>query len=134
MVLNLSDIFRYFLQSDQTFVPLSREMEIVRAYLEVEQVRFGDRLAVEIDFEDAALGVPVPVLSVQPLVENAIKHGVSQREEAGYVRIRGRVTGGELRITIENNGGEMTAPDPESDCRMCGGGSRSVTVRRACFF
>ena len=109
MILNLADMFRYFLQSDQTFVPLRKEMEIVKAYLEIEQIRLGDRLTVEIAIDDAALCVPVPVLSIQPLLENAIKHGVSQRAEEGYVRVRGTVTGDELRIIIENNGGETSA-------------------------
>jgi LytS/YehU family sensor histidine kinase len=73
IVLNLADVFRYFLQSDKTFVPLAQEMQIVRAYLEVEQSRLGNRLHVEIQVEDAALEVvPIPVLSIQHLVENAI--------------------------------------------------------------
>ena len=88
MVTNLAEIFRYFLQSDRTFVPLAQEMQIVRAYLEVEQLRLGDRLRVEFQVDEAALDLPVPVLSVQPLVENAIKHGIAQSAEPGYVRVR----------------------------------------------
>jgi LytS/YehU family sensor histidine kinase len=103
MVLNLADIFRYFLQTDKTFVPLAEEMQIVRAYLEIEQSRLGDRLSVEILVEDAALAVVIPVLSVQPLVENAIKHGVAQRTDPGYVRIRAAVQHGDLRIAVENS-------------------------------
>ena len=83
MVLNLADIFRYFLQSDKVYVPLAQEMQIVRAYLEVEQFRLGDRLKMEIQVDDAALDIPIPVLSIQPLVENAIKHGVAMRTETG---------------------------------------------------
>src|SRR5437588_4887178 len=59
MVLNLAEIFRYFLQSDRTFVPLAHEMQIVRAYLEVEQIRLGNRLQVDLQVEDAELVVPV---------------------------------------------------------------------------
>jgi LytS/YehU family sensor histidine kinase len=109
MVLNLADIFRYFLQTDKTFVPLSKEMEIVRAYLEVEQLRLGDRLQTEIQVDDAALALPIPILSVQPLVENAIKHGVAQRVQPGFVRIRAELFGGELRISVENSTGATTA-------------------------
>ena len=109
MVLNLADIFRYFLQTDKTFVPLEKEMEIVRAYLEVEQLRLGSRLKIEIDLDDAALDVQVPVLSLQPLVENAIKHGVAQRVEAGYVRVQGKLRGEELQLIVENSGGETSA-------------------------
>jgi two-component system sensor histidine kinase AlgZ len=101
MVLNLAEIFRYFLQSDRNFVPFAREMEIVRAYLEVEQLRLGNRLEVAIQIEEAALEVPIPVLSVQPLVENAIKHGVAPSEEPGFVRIRGELRGEELRILVD---------------------------------
>jgi two-component system LytT family sensor kinase len=104
MVLNLADIFRYFLQSDKTFVTLAEEMQIVRAYLEVEQSRLGDRLAVEIQVDDAALPVAIPVLSIQPLVENAIKHGVAQRTEPGFVRITAVHGSDGLRITVENSG------------------------------
>jgi LytS/YehU family sensor histidine kinase len=107
MVLNLAEIFRYFLQSNKTFVPLVQEMEIVRAYLEIEQLRLGDRLRIEIHMDQAALDVPIPVLSVQPLVENAIKHGVAQRSEPGYVYIRGELLGEELRILVEDSGSSV---------------------------
>ena len=103
MVINLAEIFRYFLQSDRTFVPLAQEMQIVRAYLEVEQLRLGERLRVEFQVDDAALDVPVPVLSVQPLVENAIKHGVAQSSEPGYVRVRIERRGEQLSIVVENS-------------------------------
>ena len=103
MVTNLAEIFRYFLQSDRTFVPLAQEMQIVRAYLEVEQLRLGERLSVEFQVDKAALDLPVPVLSVQPLVENAIKHGVAQSAEPGYVRVRIELGGDELRIAVENS-------------------------------
>jgi hypothetical protein len=109
MVLNLAEVFRYFLQTEKTFVPLAQEMQIVRAYLEVEQLRLGDRLRVEIQVDEAALGVPIPVLSVEPLVENAIKHGIAQRTEPGYVRIRASLNARELRISVENSGSGVTA-------------------------
>ncbi len=109
MVLNLAEIFRYFLQTDKTFVTLSEEMQIVRAYLEVEQLRLGHRLHTEIQVDDAALDLSIPVLSIQPLVENAVKHGVALRTEPGYVRIRAARGAGELRILVENSGGGTPA-------------------------
>jgi two-component system LytT family sensor kinase len=112
MVLNLADIFRYFLQSDKTFVTLAEEMQIVRAYLEVEQSRLGDRLAVQIQVDDLALPVPIPVLSIQPLVENAIKHGVARRTEAGYVRIAATHHQDGLRIIVENSGAPHAPGSP----------------------
>lgn len=103
MVLNLAEIFRYFLQSEKTFVPLAQEMQIVRAYLEVEQSRLGSRLSVEIDVDDALLEVPIPALSVEPLVENAIRHGIAPSAEPGFVRIRGELQGGQMLILVENS-------------------------------
>jgi hypothetical protein len=111
MVTNLAEIFRYFLQSDRTFVPLAQEMQIVRAYLEVEQLRLGDRLTVEFRVDEAALDVPVPVLSVQPLVENAIKHGIAQSAEPGYVHVRIEQRGEVLRIIVENSSYQDTAEE-----------------------
>jgi hypothetical protein len=104
IVLNLSEVFRYFLQNERTFVPLSLEMEIVREYLEIEQLRLGNRLLVEIEKETAALDVPIPVLSIQPLVENAIKHGLARRSETGILRIRYELTADSLCIRVENSG------------------------------
>ena len=112
IVLNLAEIFRYFLQSDKTFVPLSHEMQIVRAYLEVEQSRLGNRLRVEIDVADAALEISIPVLSIQPLVENAIKHGIALSSEAGYVRVHAGFEDGQLRIEIANSRGDGVTSVP----------------------
>jgi two-component system, LytTR family, sensor kinase len=111
MVLNLAQIFRYFLQSDKSFVPLSQEIEIVRAYLEVEQLRLGERLRLEIHVDHGAGDVPIPVLSIQPLVENAIKHGVAQSSESGYVRIKCELHVQQLRVSVENS---ASGPVPES--------------------
>jgi LytS/YehU family sensor histidine kinase len=103
MVLNLAEMFRYFLQSNKTLVPLREELEIVRAYLAVEQVRLGDRLAVDIRVEEAAMEVVIPALSVQPLVENAIKHGVTPSSDPGYVRVRSEFRNRDLFIRVENS-------------------------------
>jgi two-component system sensor histidine kinase AlgZ len=84
-------------------------MQIVRAYLEVEQLRLGDRLKVEFHVDQTALDVPVPVLSVQPLVENVIKHGIAQSAESGYVQVRIELRGDELRIIVENSSHQFTA-------------------------
>ena len=112
MVLNLAEVFRYFLQSEKTFVPLAQEMQIVRAYLEVEQSRLGSRLKVEIHVNEALLEVPIPALSVQPLVENAIRHGISPSTEPGYVRIRGEIEDGQMRIVVENSSSGDAAGSP----------------------
>jgi hypothetical protein len=112
MVLNLADIFRYSLQSDKAFVPLAQEMQIVRAYLELEQCRLASRLDAQIEVDDAALQIPIPALSIQPLVENAVKHGVALRIEPGYVRIKAECRDGELRISVENSASGRATETP----------------------
>ncbi len=103
-VLNLAEIFRYFLQSERSFIPLSEELEIVRAYLEIERLRLGPRLEVQIHVDDAALPVLIPILSIQPLVENAIKHGLSSKPGPGLLGLRVAMLDDELQIAVEDNG------------------------------
>jgi two-component system, LytTR family, sensor kinase len=122
MALNLAQTFRYLLQTGKSFVPLCEEMEIVRAYLEIEQCRIGSRLAVEIRVDDAALEIPIPVLSLQPLVENAVKHGVAQSAGPGYVRIRVECREEVLHVVVENS---ATPASPSS-----GAGLGLENVRR----
>jgi two-component system sensor histidine kinase AlgZ len=83
-------------------IPLSEEVALARAYLEVEQVRFGDRLRVEIDVESCSEDCAIPALLLQPLVENAVKHGIANLIEGGVVRLSARCAGGNVAITIEN--------------------------------
>ena len=104
LVLRLSDLFRYSFAPDRGFIALEEEMRIVRAYLEIEELRLGPRLSVEIDVEEGALGVRVPVLSIQPLVENAVKHGVAARSGPGFVRLRAVRREGRLEVEIANSG------------------------------
>jgi LytS/YehU family sensor histidine kinase len=103
-VLNLAEIFRYFLQSERSFIPLSEELEIVRAYLEIERLRLGPRLEVQIYVDDAALPILIPILSIQPLVENAIKHGLSSKPGPGLLGLRATVLDDQLQIAVEDNG------------------------------
>ena len=110
MVLNLADIFRYTLQSNKTYVPFADEIETVRAYLEVEKLRLADRLNVVIDVPDETLPALIPVLSVQPLVENAIKHGLAKRAAPGDLRIIARLHPDELRIRVENSAAGIPGP------------------------
>jgi two-component system LytT family sensor kinase len=103
-VLNLADIFRYFLQSDKILIPLSEELKIVKAYLEIERLRLGPRLQTEIQVDKEAEQTLIPILSVQPLVENAIKHGVSMRPDAGWLRLTAHSTNRRLTIKVEDSG------------------------------
>ena len=104
MLLNLAEVFRYFLQSDKTFVPLEEELRIVKAYLAIEELRLGDKLRISVDIDNDVLLASVPVLSIQPLVENAIKHGVSARSEGGAVHIQAKREGDSLRVLVHDTG------------------------------
>lgn len=110
-VLNLADIFRYFLQNDRSAIALSEELKIIRAYLEVEQLRLGDRLRVEIEVDDEAASVQIPPLSIQPLVENAVKHGVAGRTGPGYMVLHIRQDAGLLRVEVRDSGGAVLPSD-----------------------
>jgi LytS/YehU family sensor histidine kinase len=73
-------------------VPLREEIDLVERYLEIEEIRFEDRLRVEIDLDPDVSEVPVPYLLLQPLVENAVRHGIAPHAEAGVVRVAARPT------------------------------------------
>ena len=103
-VLNLADIFRYFLETRKTMVPLSEEMHIVKAYLEIERLRLGDKLHTELQVSPEALAVTIPILSIQPIVENAIKHGIAPLVAGGTLTLDARVEHGELRVTVSDTG------------------------------
>ena len=101
MISRLADFLRLTLDSDgsQT-VPLRQEIAFAESYLAIEQVRLGERLAVEIDIDPAMLAVPVPNLALQPLVENAIRHGISKAAGGGRVFLRGFRRQDRLRLEV----------------------------------
>jgi two-component system LytT family sensor kinase len=104
LVLNLSDVLRYALGGEHRYITLEEELRIVRAYLDIEQLRLGPKLQAEVSAEPEALRARVPVLSVQPLVENAVKHGVARSDRPGYVRLTARRREEEIEIRIANSG------------------------------
>ncbi len=110
MIARLSDFLRLTLdRPDEEEVPLADEVEYVRRYLELEQVRFGDRLDVRYDVADDAWSARVPALVLQPLVENAIRHAVAPREEGGCITIGARIARapsgqGEVRVWVADDG------------------------------
>jgi hypothetical protein len=133
-VLNLSEIFRYFLQSERTFIRLSEELEIVKAYLEIERLRLGPRLETEVTVDEAALSVFIPVLSIQPLVENAIKHGLSAKSDRGRLAVTARLVGDEVVIAVNDTGYGSTVQKPSSHRPGAGVGLANVKRRlQLCF-
>jgi signal transduction histidine kinase len=106
----LSELLRLSLdQSKPQEVPLSEEMEFLDSYLEIEKTRFAERLTVEKTVEPGAEQALVPYLILQPLVENAIRHGIEPREEAGRVAIRAQRDNGTLHLQVTDNGSGLSA-------------------------
>jgi two-component system LytT family sensor kinase len=105
MIARLSDFLRLTLETSSTpEIPLAEELEFVRRYLEIEQVRFGNRLRVSINAQPEAMRGLVPALVLQPLVENAVKHGVLTREQGGSVTVTAEQNNGTLRLCVADDG------------------------------
>ncbi len=109
VVARLSELLRLSLdQSKPQEVPLSEELSFLDRYLEIEQTRFGDRLKVEKQVQPEALSALVPYLILQPLVENAIRHGIEPREDTGRLSIQARRNDGRLELRVTDNGDGLT--------------------------
>ena len=104
MLARLGDLLRAALRDDyQAQIPLFQEIALTRDYLAIEQIRFGDRLSVLFSLDSLAEGIQVPSLLLQPLVENALKHGLS-REGRGLISISSSIEANRLTLTIRDNG------------------------------
>lgn len=109
MIARLGDFLRLTLeQSDQQFVTLKEETEFVRCYLEIEQVRFGDRLTVDLRIEPATHSAQVPHLILQPVVENAIQHAIAPRASPGRIQIEAKRRNDRLRMELKDSGPGLT--------------------------
>ena len=105
ILVRLSTIFRKLLHAADDFVPLSRELEMVDDYLSLEQARFGsERIRIEKDVDPRALDVPVPSMLLQPLVENAVRHGISKKVGGGVITLGAESDGRTIRITVADDG------------------------------
>jgi two-component system LytT family sensor kinase len=105
MLARLSDLLRLTLERLRVQeIPLKEELEFLEKYLEIERTRFGDRLTVVMEIEPNALDVNVPTLILQPLVENAIRHGIAPRIAGGRLQIVARRTGTRLWLMVRDNG------------------------------
>jgi signal transduction histidine kinase len=105
MIARLGDLLRLTLENAGTQeVPLSQELEFIEPYLEIQQARFGNRLSVRLDIDPPTRAARVPNLILQPLVENAIRHGIAPRPEGGWVEVRSRRQDGVLCLEVRDDG------------------------------
>jgi two-component system, LytTR family, sensor kinase len=121
MTLLLSKLFRYTTGTkDQHFNSIKEELEIVKTYLAIEQVRFGDRLIYDLDVENGLENKQIPRFLLQPIVENAIKHGISKLSQQGLIRIKITKENSHLQLAVHDNG------TPFSDNFFAGYGLQSI--------
>ncbi len=113
MIVGLSEFLRRASEdSHRPQVTLAEEVEYLQRYVDIQQVRFGDRLQVSVDIPPDLLGTQVPNLLLQPLVENAIKHGVAKRVAGGAIRVAGARRDGSLCLSVYNDGPSFPKDSP----------------------
>lgn len=116
MIARLSDLLRAALDSSDTQeVTLREELDLLKRYLAIEQIRFGDRLKVEIEASPDILDARVPNLILQPLVENAIRHGIEPHAKPGRIELRAERSNGALVLEVSDNGNGIRANEPMSE-------------------
>jgi two-component system LytT family sensor kinase len=104
LLLEFADFTRYAFRRGGTFTTLAEELGNIEHYLALEQARFGDRLEISLLVAPEVLSVAVPYLAIQPLVENAVHHGLESKEGVGHVSISARDHGSEAEIVVEDDG------------------------------
>ncbi|HEV2478677.1 MAG TPA: histidine kinase [Puia sp.] len=125
MIQQLSDFLRGNLKKEeQQWVPLEEELQYLELYLDIEKVRFGHRLSTDISCEDGCMGMKLPPMLLQPIVENAIKFGLYDTIEAVTIRIRARLENSYVRIEVEN------PFDPETSRPKKGTGFGLTSIQR----
>jgi signal transduction histidine kinase len=125
MIVGLSEFLRRASEdSHRSQVTLAEEVEYLQRYLDIQKVRFGDRLRVSVVVPTELLDAQVPNMLLQPLVENAIKHGVAKRVAGGTVRVAGALNGGRLRLSVYNDG-----PSAPNDWQSTGAGVGLANLR-----
>jgi hypothetical protein len=128
MIGRLSDLLRLSLDNrDRHYVPLKEELDFLKIYLDIEKVRFQDRLRVNVDVDPDTLDILVPNLILQPLAENAVRHGISPRKEGGELQILAKLVDKRLHLEVADNGNGM---DPEKTQRQKKGIGLSNTRAR----
>lgn len=125
LLLEFADFTRYAFRSGGAFTTLAEELGNIEHYLALEQARFGDRLQISLLVAPEVLSVAVPYLAIQPLVENAVRHGLESKEGVGHVSITATDEGSETEIVVEDDG---VGTDPEVMRRVLAGDQDSDSV------
>jgi len=105
----IAALLRTTIEADRDLVSLAEEWVFVERYLDIERIRFGDRLQVEVDLSDAARGALLPSFAVQTLVENAVRHGAAPQVEPTTISVHGRTSDGTLTVTVHDTGAGAAA-------------------------
>lgn len=131
MTLRLSAVFRYVLSNtDRQFTSVAEELDFVRSYLDIEEARFEDRLKVRFDVEPEVLSEKVPTLLLQPLIENALKHGLSPKRNGGTLSIQARRTASGFELIVSDDGvGLGASPNRGTTDRNTHVGLKNVAKR-----
>ena len=135
MLLKLSTFLRFALErDDMTLTSLREDLMAVELYLEIEKVRFSDRLVVELDVTADAYRCSVPSLLLQPIIENAIKYAIAQAEEGGIIRVSARIEDQVLILTVDDSGPDdpqktVSAPPESEDASGTGIGLQNIRER-----
>lgn len=104
LITDLADLFRHAFKTNRAFVTLEQELDLVKTYVKVEKMRLGDKLRFRMEIAPTAQAVQIPALTIQPLIENAVKHGIEPAPGGGDITFSATVTAGYLRISVADTG------------------------------
>jgi two-component sensor histidine kinase len=130
-LVSLSELLRLALSySDRKEISLREELEFVHRYIDLQRTRFGEKLRFEQDVEPSALDALTPTLLLQPLVENAIRHGIEPSDKQGLLRLKARRIGDRLEVEVEDNGIGLKPDEPPAGIKATGGiGLKNLRAR-----
>lgn len=130
LIIDLSNYFRQTLKREEDFVSLKDELEFIGSYLSIEKARFGDRLKIVMDIPENLMSIKMPVFMLQPIIENAIKHGILPKLSGGAVFVKASCYGKEILFSIEDTGIGMETKKLNEIINKCSGiGLKNVNER-----
>ncbi|HMY75639.1 MAG TPA: histidine kinase, partial [Blastocatellia bacterium] len=111
LIENLAELFRHAFKPNSEMIPLSQELALIETYVAVEQVRLGDKMRFRCFIAPEALPVTIPALTIEPLIENAIKHGIGRCNAGGVITLSASVRDGRLTVTVADSGAGIAAEE-----------------------